>query len=289
MKVFLSWSGAMSHKVAVAFRDWLPKVIQSVKPYLSSEDIAKGVRWSSDLAKELQTTSYGILCITDDNYDSPWMNFEAGALSREIEKARVTPFLFNLKPSDIRGPFTQFQAVVNERADVLRMLESINDSQTPEVRLDKQVLAEGFEVWWGKLETKLAAIARDTTTKPAKPKRTVQELVEDLLEQLSGQQREADTRWQNLYEYQKNNFVLQMNQLIQLTGTVTAVARSVESLHNEFAPSGSLFSTNPFLNPPSNLANLKDLLSRKTSPYVDLGPPTEQQAPAPRSPEEAKK
>lgn len=41
MKVFISWSGNKSHKVAMIFREWLPSVIQSLEPYVSSEDIDK--------------------------------------------------------------------------------------------------------------------------------------------------------------------------------------------------------------------------------------------------------
>lgn len=64
MKVFISWSGDTSHRVAKIFRDWLPSVIQSVSPYVSSEDIDKGSRWSTDIADELDESTYGILCVT---------------------------------------------------------------------------------------------------------------------------------------------------------------------------------------------------------------------------------
>ena len=113
MRVFLSWSGAVSHSVALAFRGWLPSVIQSLEPYVSSEDIDKGARWSTEMAQELEKSRYGIICVTKENVNKPWINFEAGALSRSIEKATavpfssaVSPFLFGLKSTDFEGPLT---------------------------------------------------------------------------------------------------------------------------------------------------------------------------------------
>ena len=87
MRVFISWSGNKSHKVALVFRDWLPSVIQSIEPYVSSEDIDKGARWSTDIAKELENSTFGILCVTKDNLEAPWLSFEAGALSKTMDKA----------------------------------------------------------------------------------------------------------------------------------------------------------------------------------------------------------
>ena len=39
MKVFLSWSGEASKEAATALYNWLPTVIQTVKPYMSAENI----------------------------------------------------------------------------------------------------------------------------------------------------------------------------------------------------------------------------------------------------------
>jgi len=140
VKVFVSWAGNLSHKVAIAFRDWLPSVIQSVKPYVSSEDIYKGSRWSAEVAKELATTNYGILCLTKDNLDSRWLNFEAGALSKSVENSRVSPFLFDFKVSSLDGPLAQFQTVLNDEDEVLKMLGSINNGEEVGLQLKPEVL-----------------------------------------------------------------------------------------------------------------------------------------------------
>lgn len=157
MKVFISWSGSISHKVAVVFRDWLPSVIQSIEPYVSSEDIDKGARWSTDIAGELHASTYGILCLTKDNIFAPWINFEAGALGKSIDKSRVSPFLFRIKRSEVEGPILQFQSTIFERDDVFKLLKSINAACTPD-GLEDARLERSFEVWWPQLERQLNEI-----------------------------------------------------------------------------------------------------------------------------------
>ncbi len=154
MKVFISWSGEYSHKVALVLRDWLPSVIQTVVPYVSSEDIDKGARWSTDMSKELDESSYGILCLTKDNINATWLNFEAGALSKSFEKSHVSPFLFGIKRSEVKGPTLQFQSTIYEKKDVHKLINSINSAceigALEETRLD-----DVFDVWWPKLKEKL--------------------------------------------------------------------------------------------------------------------------------------
>jgi hypothetical protein len=158
MKVFLCWSGDMSHKVAGALRDWLPFVIQSVKPFISSEDIDKGERWSDALAQELEDTSFGIICLTPYNINAPWINFEAGAISKAIDRTYVSPFLFRVDPTVIHGPLSQFQFTKYEKEDIFNLLSSINNRLATQDTLTHELLRSEFEVWWPKLQKTLDAV-----------------------------------------------------------------------------------------------------------------------------------
>ncbi|KKG36758.1 hypothetical protein DKM28_03110 [Methanosarcina mazei] len=154
MKVFISWSGDLSKRIATALKEWIPNVLQSTEPYVSSEDVDKGSRWSTDIAKELADSTYGILCVTRDNFREPWLNFEAGALSKKMESSRVCPFLYNVKLSEIDGPLLQFQVTVYKKEDVLKLLISLNNSCTDQ-KLPEERLLKAFELWWPELERNL--------------------------------------------------------------------------------------------------------------------------------------
>jgi TIR domain len=188
MKVFISWSGSVSHRVAVTLRDWLPSVIQSIQPYVSSEDIDKGARWSSDIAGELHESTYGLICLTKDNINAPWINFEAGALGKSIDKARVSPFLFRIKRSEVEGPILQFQSTIFEKEDVLKLLKSVNDACGTD-GLEDSRLERSFEVWWPELERQLNEVPQEqppqeqaSETPAPMPSEEISRVLEEVLE-----------------------------------------------------------------------------------------------------------
>ena len=184
MRVFISWSGAASHKVAVALRDWLPSVIQAIDPFVSSEDIERGARWFSDIGDNLESVNFGILCITPENLRAPWVMFEAGALSKNLDQSRVTPLLIGVKNSDIEGPLSQFNTTAVDKSEILKLLKTIN-KQLGDLRLPEESVQKAFEKWWPELEELLSTAvveASKNITEKVEPRRSQGDILEEILE-----------------------------------------------------------------------------------------------------------
>ncbi|MAD45464.1 MAG: hypothetical protein CMI02_07720 [Oceanospirillaceae bacterium] len=180
MKVFISWSGSHSRKLGEAIRDWLPGVIQLVTPYFTPSDIEKGTRWSNDISKELTESQIGILCVTQENIHSDWILFEAGALSKSLDKSHVCPILFGITNTDLAGPLKQFQTTEFEKGDMHRLLGVIN-SRLGDSKLPQKTLDIVFEKWWPDLEQKITGII-DEIDLPEGPVRPDRELLEEILQ-----------------------------------------------------------------------------------------------------------
>lgn len=168
MDIFLSWSGESSRALAKILRDWLRTVLPYARPWLSSEDIRKGKPWDSELAKRLEATSYSIVCVTSlKAATAPWVNFEAGAVSKYVDHAHVSPLLVGVSPEDIGGlPLSRFQCTRFNRKDVARLLRSINESASP--RLKASVLERNLHNTWRQLQDDVARLdsaeeSRDST------------------------------------------------------------------------------------------------------------------------------
>lgn len=181
MKVFLSWSGTQSHALADVFRQWLPGVIQAVKPYYSATDVNKGARWIAELTKALEESKAGLIFLTPDNLTAPWIMFEAGALTRSLDKSVVCPLLFKVEPSDLSGPLSQFQVSKFEKADIRRVIRTLN-SALAETALPAEVLDKVYDMWWPQLEQSVSKLLKEQTSAPAQPVRTDRELLEELVE-----------------------------------------------------------------------------------------------------------
>ena len=96
--------------------------------FVSSEDIGKGQQWRTTLTGALAESQRGIICLTPDNFDKPWVLFESGVLTKALERLVLYTLLVNsLDPRALSGsPLSQFQHTLLQKEDVLRLLESIN-------------------------------------------------------------------------------------------------------------------------------------------------------------------
>ncbi|MFD5709085.1 toll/interleukin-1 receptor domain-containing protein [Streptomyces pharetrae] len=192
MKIFISWSGEASARCAEELRNWLPYMNPTLSPFVSSRDISKGERGLPKIASELQECSFGIVCVTRENQSAPWINFESGALSRELGESMLAPLLIDLPVKDLEGPLTQFQATDSRnREEVRALVNSINEKCETSIAADR--LNVLFDRFWGDLNERLSAI-RDSTPVSPTPKRGT----DDILNELVALVREQTARIQRL-------------------------------------------------------------------------------------------
>lgn len=128
LKVFISWSGSLSKAVAKELADLLRVASDRIVPFMSDLSIEGGTRGLSVIADELGSTSVGILVVTRDNWQSPWLNYEAGALSKEVEpiETRVIPLLVDLEGADMAStPVVQFQYRKLDKENIERLLKEL--------------------------------------------------------------------------------------------------------------------------------------------------------------------
>jgi TIR domain len=182
MKVFISWSGGRSKALAFALRDWLPEVLQYVKPWVSEKDIGAGDRWAQSIAGELEAANFGIICITPENLQSEWILFEAGALSKSMLDAKVIPLLFNLELSGLSGPLSQFQAQKVEESGIMEVVRAIN--RIAESKTSEDIVTRLVPKLWPSLRDDLNKIPAPPHTE--KTKRPQHEILEELVTGVRG-------------------------------------------------------------------------------------------------------
>ncbi|MBD5145667.1 MAG: toll/interleukin-1 receptor domain-containing protein [Ruminococcus sp.] len=150
-KVFISWSGkdTSSFEVAKKLAGWLPKVLQNTEPFMS-DNIYAGSHAIAQIMDNLANSKVGIICITKNNINSPWLNFEVGALNNVVttQSGVVIPILIDMTTDEFSkysSPINNLQGKVFNKEGIKHMLISINTCL--EYPLQEKSLDDIFEVW----------------------------------------------------------------------------------------------------------------------------------------------
>jgi hypothetical protein len=174
LKVFLSWSGSRSQEVANLLNDWLCCVIQASRPWISTRDLDRGSLWFGEISDQLKDTTVGIICLTQENKNRPWILFEAGALAKGLSTSRVCTFLIDLAPKDIEDLLAQFNHTFPTKESLLGLVKTLN-STLGNSGLDVQILQQVFHTYWPQFEEKFAQILENTRTLSSRIRRIERE------------------------------------------------------------------------------------------------------------------
>lgn len=160
MSVFISWSGERSKAIAELLDEWLQCVLQTIDPWISTQDINKGTLWNNEINNQLKGINTGIICLTMGNKNAPWILFETGALAKGISSNRVCTFLIDLQTQDISDPLAQFNHTLPTKDDMFKLLITLNEGI--EKPLKEKILKGVFETYWDQFEQKFNKILLET-------------------------------------------------------------------------------------------------------------------------------
>jgi tetratricopeptide (TPR) repeat protein len=181
MDVFISWSGTRSKALAIHLHEWLKTVVQRANPWMSERNIDAGQRWNEQISTRLKETHFGIICLTPENLNAPWLLFEAGALAKTLDTTRVVPVLLDVRKANLTFPLAQFQAVEADRDGFFALVSAMNRA-LGEQQLAATLLVNVFGGLWGTLEAALHTLPTKASPTTDSPQRSDRELLEDVLD-----------------------------------------------------------------------------------------------------------
>jgi hypothetical protein len=156
MRVFISWSGDTSKKVAELLKLWLPSIINDIDPWVSTKDIPGGAQWFTEINNQLMNQNVGIAILTPENLDSPWIHYECGALAKGLTEARVYYLCVGVQPTDVKPPLGHLNGTVPDKDGMRKFIGDLNTML--EKPRGTAALDFTFGMVWDHFETKFNEI-----------------------------------------------------------------------------------------------------------------------------------
>lgn len=157
----------------------MERLFDTVDTFYSPE-IPAGEQWLNMIEEELSDTDFGIICVTRGNQKQQWLNYEAGALSRQVSdrRKRLGVLLLDFDDkNDVDGPFKNFQMKMATLHEFKSLMRSLNELG-PKVKED--VIDERIEREWPKLEEEITKLKMIPDEAPV-PDRGIDEKIDELL------------------------------------------------------------------------------------------------------------
>ncbi len=193
LSIFISWSGVLALECTKALREWLPKMFDHIDPWASDTDIEAGDRSMDEIKDKLNESGFGIIVVTTENMAKPWLNFEAGALSKSFgdDKNRVVPLLVNFKNKyQLKGPIDQFHAIMLNKEGMGKLCDSIGVT----IGLDRPTVRARFEWAWPSLESAIETAKDVAGDQPELPDVDEKELLKNVYSMVRAIQEQQQAR-----------------------------------------------------------------------------------------------
>lgn len=178
MRAFISWSGSVSKSIGETLHHYLALAFPSVQFWMTSEDLSPGTEWFAALGDALADARLAVVCLTPQNLTSNWILFESGAVSHALGRNAVIPYLYQLSPSDLAGPLSQFQGIRCDRDGTRDLFRAVNaaagDARRPDSTID-----ELLDIYWPRMSERIDAIPPAATPPP--PQRSERAILEEIL------------------------------------------------------------------------------------------------------------
>ncbi|MEW1951088.1 hypothetical protein AB0280_17775 [Pseudarthrobacter sp902506025] len=167
--------------------------MNAVEPWMSAKSMEAGKLSIPQITEALSSTRFGIICVTPENQRKPWLQFEAGALSKATDgvAGHAIPLLIGFnKMEDLELPLGHFQAHMTSKEDLWNIVVTINTALEDDAR-PESALRTAFEKWWPDLEETLVEVTSQPVAE-APPVRTSAAILDEVLETVRGLARSAD-------------------------------------------------------------------------------------------------
>ena len=139
------------------------------------------------ISQKLEQCNIGIVVLTPENQQSPWILFESGALSK-VATAHLCTFLYDLSYSEVKPPLASFQHATFKLRDkpelhkneLLEMVKTINSKIPAERRLTAARLEASFETWYPQFDKRMQDVP-ELKTNELPPAREEKDKIDEVL------------------------------------------------------------------------------------------------------------